>query len=288
MSEQADHIERDSVVSDHQDAAPLIQVRDIEVVYNSIILAVRGMTINVSRGQTVALLGPNGAGKTTTLKAISRLLSPEGGETSKGSIQYDGEDILSWDAYRAVNQGIVQVLEGRQVFPSLSVEQNLLVAAYSNKTPRSQVKAALEKIFNYFPRLKERRKSKAGYTSGGEQQMLAMGRALMLNPKVILLDEPSMGLAPLVVEEIFEIIGNLSRNESVSILLAEQNASIALRYADFGYVVETGRVVLSGTAKSLQEDDSVKAMYLGIDASGDRHEFGIDKHHADRPDLFAM
>ena len=288
MSEQPDHIERDGVVSDHQDVAPLIQVRDIEVVYNSIILAVRGMTINVSRGQTVALLGPNGAGKTTTLKAISRLLSPEGGETSKGSIQYDGEDILSWDAYRAVNQGIVQVLEGRQVFPSLSVEQNLLVAAYSNKTPRSQVKAALEKIFNYFPRLKERRKSKAGYTSGGEQQMLAMGRALMLNPKVILLDEPSMGLAPLVVEEIFEIIGNLSRNESVSILLAEQNASIALRYADFGYVVETGRVVLSGTAKSLQEDDSVKAMYLGIDASGDRHEFGIDKHHADRPDLFAM
>ncbi len=288
MSEQPDHIERDGVVSDHQDVAPLIQVRDIEVVYNSIILAVRGMTINVSRGQTVALLGPNGAGKTTTLKAISRLLSPEGGETSKGSIQYDGEDILSWDAYRAVNQGIVQVLEGRQVFPSLSVEQNLLVAAYSNKTPRSQVKAALEKIFNYFPRLKERRKSKAGYTSGGEQQMLAMGRALMLDPKVILLDEPSMGLAPLVVEEIFEIIGNLSRNESVSILLAEQNASIALRYADFGYVVETGRVVLSGTAKSLQEDDSVKAMYLGIDASGDRHEFGIDKHHADRPDLFAM
>jgi len=288
MSEQPDQIERDSVASDHQDAAPLIQVRDIEVVYNSIILAVRGMTINVSRGQTVALLGPNGAGKTTTLKAISRLLSPEGGETSKGSIQYDGEDILSWDAYRAVNQGIVQVLEGRQVFPSLSVEQNLLVAAYSNKTPRSQVKAALEKIFNYFPRLKERRKSKAGYTSGGEQQMLAMGRALMLNPKVILLDEPSMGLAPLVVEEIFEIIGNLSRNESVSILLAEQNASIALRYADFGYVVETGRVVLSGKAKSLQEDDSVKAMYLGIDESGDRHEFGIDKHHADRPDLFAM
>ena len=288
MSEQADRIQRDSVVSDHQDAAPLLQVRDIEVVYNSIILAVRGMTINVSRGQTVALLGPNGAGKTTTLKAISRLLSPEGGETSKGSIQYDGADILSWDAYRAVNQGIVQVLEGRQVFPSLSVEQNLLVAAYSNKTPRIQVKAALEKIFNYFPRLKERRKSKAGYTSGGEQQMLAMGRALMLNPKVILLDEPSMGLAPLVVEEIFEIIGNLSRNESVSILLAEQNASIALRYADFGYVVETGRVVLSGTAKSLQEDDSVKAMYLGIDASGDRHEFGIDKHHADRPDLFAM
>ena len=288
MSEQADHIERDSVVPDHQDAAPLIQVRDIEVVYNSIILAVRGMTINVSRGQTVALLGPNGAGKTTTLKAISRLLAPEGGETSKGSIQYDGVDILSWDAYRAVNQGIVQVLEGRQVFPSLSVEQNLLVAAYSNKTPRSQVNDALEKIFNYFPRLKERRKSKAGYTSGGEQQMLAMGRALMLNPKVILLDEPSMGLAPLVVEEIFEIIGNLSRNESVSILLAEQNASIALRYADFGYVVETGRVVLSGTAKSLQEDDSVKAMYLGIDASGDRHEFGIDKHHADRPDLFAM
>ena len=288
MSEQADRIQRDSVASDHQDAAPLLQVRDIEVVYNSIILAVRGMTINVSRGQTVALLGPNGAGKTTTLKAISRLLSPEGGETSKGSIQYDGADILSWDAYRAVNQGIVQVLEGRQVFPSLSVEQNLLVAAYSNKTPRRQVKDALEKIFNYFPRLKERRKSKAGYTSGGEQQMLAMGRALMLNPKVILLDEPSMGLAPLVVEEIFEIIGNLSRNESVSILLAEQNASIALRYADFGYVVETGRVVLSGTAKSLQEDDSVKAMYLGIDESGDRHEFGIDKHHADRPDLFAM
>ena len=288
MSEQADRIQRDSVASDHQDAAPLLQVRDIEVVYNSIILAVRGMTINVSRGQTVALLGPNGAGKTTTLKAISRLLSPEGGETSKGSIQYDGADILSWDAYRAVNQGIVQVLEGRQVFPSLSVEQNLLVAAYSNKIPRRQVKDALEKIFNYFPRLKERRKSKAGYTSGGEQQMLAMGRALMLNPKVILLDEPSMGLAPLVVEEIFEIIGNLSRNESVSILLAEQNASIALRYADFGYVVETGRVVLSGTAKSLQEDDSVKSMYLGIDESGDRHEFGIDKHHADRPDLFAM
>ena len=245
MSEQSDDIQRDSVVSDHQDAAPLLQVREIEVVYNSIILAVRGMTINVSRGQTVALLGPNGAGKTTTLKAISRLLSPEGGETSKGSIQYDGEDILSWDAYRAVNQGIVQVLEGRQVFPSLSVEQNLLVAAYSNRTPRRQVKAALEKIFNYFPRLKERRKSKAGYTSGGEQQMLAMGRALMLNPKVILLDEPSMGLAPLVVEEIFEIIGNLSRTESVSILLAEQNASIALRYADFGYVVELSLIHIS-------------------------------------------
>ena len=249
---------------------PLIQVRDIEVVYNSIILAVRGVTIDLNRGQTVALLGPNGAGKTTTLKAVSRLITPEGGAVSKGEIQYEGEKINSWDAYKAVKRGLVQVLEGRQVFPSLSVEQNLLVAAYSKKIARGEVKNALEKIFEYFPRLKERRKTRAGYTSGGEQQMLAMGRALMLNPKVILLDEPSMGLAPLVVEEIFEIIGSLSRNESVSILLAEQNASIALRYADYGYVIETGRVVMSGSAKLLQEDDSVKSMYLGIDESGTR------------------
>jgi branched-chain amino acid transport system ATP-binding protein len=267
---------------------PLIQVRDIEVVYNSIILAVRGVTIDLNRGQTVALLGPNGAGKTTTLKAVSRLITPEGGAVSKGEIQYEGEKINSWDAYKAVKRGIVQVLEGRQVFPSLSVEQNLLVAAYSKKIARGKVKNALEKIFEYFPRLKERRKTRAGYTSGGEQQMLAMGRALMLNPKVILLDEPSMGLAPLVVEEIFEIIGSLSRNESVSILLAEQNASIALRYADYGYVIETGRVVMSGSAKLLQDDDSVKSMYLGIDESGSRQEFGTNRRQMNQSDVFAM
>ena len=269
-------------------SSPLIQVTDIEVVYNSIILALRGITIQLKTGQTVALLGPNGAGKTTTLKAISRLITPEGGEVSKGAINYGGEDALSWDAFKAVNKGIVQVLEGRQVFPSLTVEQNLLVAAYSNKIPRSKVKIALEKIYDYFPRLKERKSIRAGYTSGGEQQMLAIGRALMLEPKVILLDEPSMGLAPLVVEEIFEIIGNLSQKESVSILLAEQNASIALRYADFGYVIETGRVVMSGPAQALREDDNVKAMYLGIDESGGRQEFGAERRHIEYTDSFSM
>ena len=286
MSDQATPSKKEG--NREHDVEPLIQVRDIEVVYNSIILAVRGVTIDLNRGQTVALLGPNGAGKTTTLKAVSRLITPEGGAVSKGEIQYEGEKINSWDAYKAVKKGIVQVLEGRQVFPSLSVEQNLLVAAYSKKIARGEVKNALEKIFEYFPRLKERRKTRAGYTSGGEQQMLAMGRALMLNPKVILLDEPSMGLAPLVVEEIFEIIGSLSRNESVSILLAEQNASIALRYADYGYVIETGRVVMSGSAKQLQDDDSVKSMYLGIDESGTRQEFGTNRRQMNQSDVFAM
>ena len=267
---------------------PLIQATNIEVVYNSIILAVRGITIQLGKGQTVALLGPNGAGKTTTLKAISRLITPEGGEVSKGELTYEGESMLAWDAYKAVKKGIVQVLEGRQVFPTLTVEQNLLVAAYSNKIRRSNIKSALEKIFEYFPRLKGRRKTRAGYTSGGEQQMLAIGRALILEPKVILLDEPSMGLAPLVVEEIFSIIGDLSQKESVSILLAEQNASIALRYADYGYVIETGRVVMSGPAATLREDDNVKAMYLGIDESGRRQEFGSDTRRIERADVFAM
>ena len=263
MSEQPDHRERDSVVSDHQDAAPLIQVRDIEVVYNSIILAVRGMTINVSRGQTVALLGPNGAGKTTTLKAISRLLSPEGGETSKGSIQYDGEDILSWDAYRAVNQGIVQVLEGRQVFPSLSVEQNLLVAAYSNKTPRSQVKDALEKIFNYFPRLKERRKSKAGYTSGGEQQMLAIGRALMTNPKLLVLDEATEGLAPQIRAEIWRCLEDL-KGQGQSILVIDKNVAALTRIADRHYIIEKGQVVWTGTSEAILAEPEIQHKYLGV------------------------
>lgn len=267
---------------------PLIQATNIEVVYNSIILAVRGITIQLGTGQTVALLGPNGAGKTTTLKAISRLITPEGGEVSKGELTYEGESMLAWDAYKAVKRGIVQVLEGRQVFPTLTVEQNLLVAAYSNKIRRSNIKNALEKIFEYFPRLKGRRNTRAGYTSGGEQQMLAIGRALILEPKVILLDEPSMGLAPLVVEEIFAIIGDLSQKESVSILLAEQNASIALRYADYGYVIETGRVVMSGPAATLREDDNVKAMYLGIDESGRRQEFGADTRRIERADVFAM
>jgi branched-chain amino acid transport system ATP-binding protein len=269
-------------------ATPVMTVAQIEVLYNGCILALRGISLEVRQGQTVALLGPNGAGKSTTLKSMSRLIEPDGGAIAKGTVLYNGVDITGWDAYRAVKEGIVQVLEGRQVFPQLTVEENLLVPAYSRGSSRREVAEGLEKIYEYFPRLKTRRSSRAGFTSGGEQQMVAIGRALMLKPRVILLDEPSMGLAPLVVEEIFEILAELNKREAVSFLLAEQNASIALRYADYGYVIESGRLVLSGEASELRARDDVKEMYLGTNAAGDRQDFRNVKCHQRRKRNFGM
>lgn len=267
---------------------PIVKVSQIEVMYNSSILALRKISLEVREGQTVALLGPNGAGKSTTLKSISRLITAENGSITKGTIQYKGEDIAGWDPVKAVHAGIVQVLEGRQVFPNLHVEHNLLVPAYSKRSTRTEIRDGLEKIYTYFPRLKVRRGSKAGLLSGGEQQMLAIGRALMLKPRLILLDEPSMGLAPLVVEEIFDIIGNMNKKENVSFLLAEQNASIALRYADYAYLIETGRMIMSGDAETLRNREDVQELYLGVGNDGSRISFRNARSYHRRKRVYGM
>ncbi len=243
---------------------PLFNVNNIEVVYNQVILALRGMTLDVPKGSVVSLLGANGAGKTTTLKACSNLLQAERGMVTKGSIEFNGQDISQLEAHELVDQGVVQVLEGRHCFAHLSVEENLLTGSFIRKTaPRKEIKEDLERVYNYFPRIKHCRKTLAGFTSGGEQQMTAIGRALMAKPQLILLDEPSMGLAPLFVEEVFEIVRQLNEQEGVSFLVAEQNAMVALRYADHGYVVENGRVVLKGEAKSMIGREDIKELYLG-------------------------
>jgi branched-chain amino acid transport system ATP-binding protein len=253
-------------------AAPraYLAVSNIEVIYDHVILVLRGVSLEVQEGQIVALLGANGAGKTTTLKAISNLLRAERGDVTKGQIVFRGERIDRLNPSALVKRGICQVMEGRHCFAHLTVEENLLTGAYTRGALGSGVREDLEKVYKYFPRLKERRGSRSGYTSGGEQQMTAIGRALMARPKMILLDEPSMGLAPQLVEEIFKIVRQLNRDEQVSFLLAEQNTNIALRYADYGYILENGRVVMDGEAASLAENEDVKEFYLGFSSGGRR------------------
>ena len=247
---------------------PLLQVSGIEVIYNHVILVLKGVSLTVPKGGIVALLGSNGAGKTTTLRAVSNLLQAERGEVTKGSIQYKGARIDNLTPADLVRRGVVQVMEGRHCFGHLTVEENLLTGAYSRKASRAEIAADVEKVYAYFPRLKARRQSMSGFTSGGEQQMTAVGRALMARPEMILLDEPSMGLAPQIVEEIFEIVKDLNRKEQVSFLLAEQNTNMALRYADYGYILESGRIVMDGEGRALAENDDVKEFYLGMSKEG--------------------
>ncbi len=248
--------------------APLLEVANIEVIYSHVILVLKGVSLTVPKGGIVALLGGNGAGKTTTLKAISNLLESERGEVTKGQIRYRGEPVAAMPPSDLVRRGVIQVMEGRHCFEHLTVEENLLTGAYTRRDGRRQVAEDLEKVYEYFPRLKERRGSQAGYTSGGEQQMCAIGRALMSRPETILLDEPSMGLAPQLVAEIFEIVRSLNENEGVSFLVAEQNTNIALAYAHYGYLLESGRVVMDGTAESLRKNPDVKEFYLGMGEEG--------------------
>ena len=260
---------------------PLLDVNGIEVIYNHVILVLRGVSLVVPEGKIVALLGANGAGKTTTLRAISNLLKSERGQVTKGNIQYRGEQIEDMSPADLVKRGVIQVMEGRHCFGHLSIEDNLLTGAYTRKASKGDISASLDKVYQYFPRLKQRRTSQAGYTSGGEQQMAAIGRALMAHPNMILLDEPSMGLAPQIVEEIFEIVRDLNTREGVSFLLAEQNTNIALRYADYGYILESGRVMMDGSASDLANNDDVKEFYLGLD-SGDRKSFKDTKFYRRR------
>ncbi len=263
------------------EAAPLLSVNSVEVIYNHVILVLKGVSFDVPEGGIVALLGANGAGKTTTLKAVSNLLHAERGEVTKGSIEYLGERVDRLTPHDLVKRGVVQVMEGRHCFEHLTVEENLMTGAYTRSDGAAAVQEDLEKVYAYFPRLKERFKSQAGYTSGGEQQMTAIGRALMARPKMILLDEPSMGLAPQLVEEIFEIVAQLNRDEGVTILLAEQNTNMALRYARYGYILENGRVVLDGDASVLRENADVKEFYLGL-SSGGRKSYRDVKHYKRR------
>ena len=248
----------------------LLVVNNIEVIYDHVILVLKGVSLEVMEGGVVALLGANGAGKSTTLKAISNLLGAERGDVTKGTITFKGEDVHSLTPNELVRRGVIQVMEGRHCFEHLTVEENLLTGAYTRKDGRKGISDDLELVYQYFPRLKERRTSQAGYTSGGEQQMLAVGRALMARPTVILLDEPSMGLAPQLVEEIFEIVKRLNEAEGVTFLLAEQNTTMALRYANYGYILENGRVVMDGQAAALAENEDVKEFYLGVSGEGRR------------------
>ncbi|WP_368186079.1 ABC transporter ATP-binding protein [Aestuariibius sp. HNIBRBA575] len=246
----------------------LLELNNIEVIYNHVILVLKGVSLSVPKGGITALLGGNGAGKTTTLKAISNLLRSERGEVTKGSILYRGETVQDKQPSDLVKRGVIQVMEGRHCFEHLTIEENLLTGAYTRSDGSGAVNADLEMVYEYFPRLKERRKSQAGYTSGGEQQMCAMGRALMSRPETILLDEPSMGLAPQLVEQIFEIVKNVNEGEGVTFLLAEQNTNVALRYAHQGYILENGRVVMEGPAAELRENPDVKEFYLGVSDDG--------------------
>lgn len=247
---------------------PLLSVSNIEVIYDHVILVLRGVSLDVPEGGVVTLLGANGAGKTTTLKAISNLLRSERGEITKGTITYRGAKIDRLSANDLVKRGVIQVMEGRHCFEHLTVEENLLTGAYTRRDGRTEIQRDLDMVYGYFPRIGERRGAQAGYISGGEQQMTAIGRALMARPRLILLDEPSMGLAPQLVEEIFEIVKRLNENEGVSFLLAEQNANIALRYSRHGYILENGRIVMDGEASTLSENEDVKEFYLGLGASG--------------------
>jgi branched-chain amino acid transport system ATP-binding protein len=258
-----------------------LSVNNIEVIYDHVILVLKGVSLEVPQGRIVALLGANGAGKTTTLKAISNLLRAERGDVTKGTIEFRGRRIDRLTPNELVRMGVCQVMEGRHCFQHLTVEENLLTGAFTRKASRAQIKADLEKVYHYFPRLKQRRDSQAGYTSGGEQQMTALGRALMAQPSTILLDEPSMGLAPQIVEEIFDIVRDLNKKEGVSFLLAEQNTNVALRFADYGYILENGRVVMDGAAAELAQNEDVKEFYLGLSTAG-RKSFRDVKHYRRR------
>ena len=264
-----------------QSAAPYLSVNNIEVIYDHVILVLKGVSLEVPEGRIVALLGANGAGKSTTLKSISNLLAAERGDVTKGTIEFKGLRVDKLTANQLVKMGVCQVMEGRHCFQHLTVEENLLTGAFTRKASRAEIATALEKVYHYFPRLKQRRTSQSGYTSGGEQQMTAVGRALMAQPTMILLDEPSMGLAPQIVEEIFEIVRDLNTKERVSFLLAEQNTMVALRYADYGYILENGRVVMDGAAKDLASNEDVKEFYLGL-SSGGRKSFRDVKHYRRR------
>ena len=246
----------------------LLEVRNIEVIYSHVILVLKGVSLSVPKGGITALLGGNGAGKTTTLKAVSNLLHSERGEVTKGSIRYRGEKTNDLMPADLVKKGVIQVMEGRHCFEHLTIEENLMTGAYTRRDGGAKVRDDLEMVYNYFPRLRERRKSQAGYTSGGEQQMCAIGRALMSRPETVLLDEPSMGLAPQLVEEIFGIVKDLNEKENVTFLLAEQNTNVALRFAHYGYILESGRVVMDGPAADLRENPDVKEFYLGMSEEG--------------------
>ncbi|TXF12644.1 ABC transporter ATP-binding protein [Pelomicrobium methylotrophicum] len=269
------------VVTRTAKSPPLLAVNNIEVIYDHVILVLKGVSLEVPEGKIVALLGANGAGKTTTLKAISNLLRAERGEVTRGSIVYKGRRVDALSPAALVKMGVVQVMEGRHVFGHLTVEENLLTGAYTRRASRTEIRRDLELVYSYFPRLKERRNALAGFTSGGEQQMTAVGRALMARPTMILLDEPSMGLAPQIVEEIYEIVKHLNQSEGVSFLLAEQNTNVALRYANYGYILENGRVVMDGEARTLADNEDVKEFYLGVSKRG-RLSFRDVKHYRRR------
>ncbi|HEY5762390.1 MAG TPA: ABC transporter ATP-binding protein [Rhodocyclaceae bacterium] len=258
-----------------------LAVNNVEVIYDHVILVLKGVSLEVPKGGIVALLGANGAGKTTTLKAISNLLRAERGDVTKGNVEFKGKRVDQLNPSELVKRGVIQVMEGRHCFGHLTIEENLLTGAYTRSVSSAQVKQDLEMVYHYFPRLKERRSSQAGYTSGGEQQMCAVGRAMMARPEMILLDEPSMGLAPQIVEEIFGIVQNLNEKEKVSFLLAEQNTMVALRFADYGYILENGRVVMEGDADELRNNEDVKEFYLGLSSSG-RKSFKDVKHYRRR------
>jgi len=259
----------------------ILAISNIEVIYDHVILVLKGVSLDVPRGGIVALLGANGAGKTTTLKAISNLLHAERGDVTKGSIVFDGNEVQDLSPNQLVRRGCIQVMEGRHCFGHLTIEENLLTGAFTRRDGKAAIKRDLDTVYGYFPKLGERRGSLAGYTSGGEQQMCAIGRALMSRPKMILLDEPSMGLAPQIVEEIFDIVKDLNEKEGVSFLLAEQNTFMALKLARYGYILENGRVVMDGDAKSLAENEDVKEFYLGI-SGGRRKSFREGKHYRRR------
>lgn len=246
----------------------ILEIDSIEVVYDNVIAALHDVSLAVPRGKIVALMGGNGAGKSTTLKAISTMLRGERGKVTRGTITYDGTEVRDQKPSDMVGLGLVQVLEGRRCFGHLTVEENIISGAFSRKLSKGDIQAELDRIYTYFNRLRDRRKSQAGYTSGGEQQMTAVARAMMAKPRMLLLDEPSMGLAPQLVAEIFNIVQELNKNEGVSILLAEQNANVALRNADYGYIIETGHVMMHGPAADLMTDGKVKEFYLGISKEG--------------------
>ena len=262
-------------------AAPYLLVNNVEVIYDHVILVLKGVSLEVPKGKIVALLGANGAGKSTTLKSISNLLGAERGDVTKGDIQFKGTRIDKLTPSDLVKRGVIQVMEGRHCFEHLTIEENLLPGAYTRGGDRAGIKTTLDLVYQYFPRLKERRSSQAGYTSGGEQQMCAIGRAIMANPEMVLLDEPSMGLAPQIVEEIFEIVKDLNSRENVSFLLAEQNTMVALRYADYGYILENGRIVMEGEGSYLANNEDVKEFYLGLSGEG-RKSFRDVKHYRRR------
>ncbi len=271
-------LETSSVAEPLGSAPPILSVKNIEVIYDHVILVLRGVSFVVPQGKIVALLGANGAGKSTTLKSVSTLLASERGEVTKGSIEFRGKRTEGLAPGEMVDMGMVQVMEGRHCFGHLSVEDNLITGAYARPIKHAQVRQELERIYAYFPRLKTRRTSLAGYTSGGEQQMVAIGRAMMAKPSMLLLDEPSMGLAPQIVAEIFEIVRELNQKEGVSILLAEQNTNVALKYADYGYILESGRVMMDGTAKELAENADVKEFYLGVSNEGRKSFRGMKSY----------